>query len=402
MVLVVHRALIDEVAAEIAQEVVGWRRHLHEHPELSFEEVETAQYVFGVLSQFPHLELSRPTKTSVVARLVTGRPGMTLALRADMDALPIDEENDVPYRSRRQGVMHACGHDGHTAMLLGVAKALSKLRDNLSGEIRFIFQHAEELVPGGAQELVAQGVLDGVDAIVGQHLWQPTQTQKIGVSSGAVMASPDTFYITVNGRGGHAGRPQDNVDPIVIGAQIVTNLQQLASRYVDPLDPFVLSVTKFIGGTADNVIPNSVHLAGTVRTFRNELRDDAAVWMERVVRGIVEAHGAAYDFRYERGYAPVVNDDSLTRAVSQVLEAHFGPSSIETASPIMFGEDFSAYQQVVPGTFFFTGIYNEDKDVIYPHHHPRFNVDEDALDMGLRALIAIAVQLPVIFNHGKF
>lgn len=397
----VDKVFIERATDEVLSDVIQWRRHFHENPELSFREVETAQYIYDVLNEIEHLTLIRPTRTSVIARLTTDKPGMTLALRADIDALPIQEENDMSFKSGHDGVMHACGHDGHTAMLLGAVRILSKYRDKLSGEYLFIFQHAEELVPGGARELVDAGILDNVDAIVGEHLWQPLAAQKIGLSSGPVMASPDTFYIRVNGRGGHAGRPQENIDPIVIGAQIVTSLQNISSRYVDPFDPFVLSVTKFNGGTADNVTPNSVELAGTVRVFREALRDEAARWIEQVSRGIVQAHGATCDVRYERGYAPVVNDQTLTETVRSVLLSYFGEEMVQDADPIMFGEDFSAYQQVIPGTFLFTGIFNEDKDVVYPHHHPKFNIDEDSLQVGLQALIAIAMYLPSMYNHGN-
>lgn len=386
---------IDAQVASIQSEMIAWRRHLHEHPEVSFHEEQTAQYVYDTLSEFGHLELTRPTKTSVVARLVGAHPGMVLALRADMDALPIHEENDVSYKSRTPGVMHACGHDGHTAMLLAAAKLLSAHRDEINGEIRFIFQHAEEVIPGGAQELVKKGVLDGVDAVVGQHLWAPMETKTIGVSAGPLMASPDTFHLVITGQGGHAAQPHLNVDPIAIGAQIVTNLQHLVSRYVDPFEPLVVSVTKFIGGTADNVIPNSVELCGTVRAFRDDLRDQAAEWMERVIRGLTEAHGAHYEFHYEKGYRPVINDEEVTNRVKAALENVFPADVVQTAAPTMGGEDFSAYQTAVPGTFFFTGIYNEEKDVIYPHHHPRFNIDEDALQYGVKALLAVAYHFSV-------
>lgn len=381
---------IEQWVKAIEPDLVRWRRHLHAHPELSFEEVQTSQFVFDALSQLPELEISRPTETSVVARLVTGRPGKVLALRADMDALPITEETGLSFASQNPGVMHACGHDGHTAMLLGAAKVLHDRRDLLSGEIRFIFQHAEELNPGGAQELVDKGVLDGVDAVVGQHLWQELASCRIGVREGALMASPDTFHITIIGRGGHAAQPHLNVDPIAIAAQVVVNLQHIASRMIDPLEPFVLSVTKFIGGTADNVIPNSVELAGTVRTFREERRDLAARSMEDIIRGITSAHGASYTFHYDKGYRPVNNDPELTRFVRDVLQAELG-NLVTEAVPTMGGEDFSAYQTAAPGTFFFTGIRPVVKDA-FPHHHPRFDIDEDALAVGCRAFVAIALQ----------
>lgn len=383
---------LDDWVQAVEAQVTTWRRHFHEHPELSFEEVETSNYVYDTLSTFPGLEITRPTKTSVVATLKGSKPGKVLALRADMDALPITEENDVSYKSQRDGVMHACGHDGHTAMLLGAAKILSEHRDELVGEIRFIFQHAEELIPGGAQEIVDLGILDGVDAVVGQHLWQPMPARVIGVKSGALMAAPDTFHITVIGKGGHAAQPHLNVDPIAIGAQIVTNFQHIASRMVDPLEPFVLSVTKFIGGTADNVIPGSVELCGTVRTFNEERRDLAATWMENIVRGLTEAHGATYTFAYEKGYRPVVNDEDITSLVRDTLIDTFGAEWVQETVPTMGGEDFSAYQTAAPGTFFFTGIFSDEQGNKYPHHHARFDIDESALAVGVKAFVAIACQ----------
>ncbi|GMA60656.1 N-acyl-L-amino acid amidohydrolase [Alicyclobacillus fastidiosus] len=341
---------IDSMVQSVEEDVIAWRRHLHQHPEVSFQERETAQFVYDRLSTFPHLQLTRPTPTSVVARLSGARPGKTLALRADMDALPIYEENDVPYCSQKEGVMHACGHDGHTAMLLGAAKVLAERQADIAGDILFVFQHAEELLPGGAAELVEQGVLDGVDAVVGQHLWQPLETQRIGIRAGELMASPDTFYITILGRGGHAAQPHLNVDPIAIGAQVVTNLQHVASRLKDPLHPFVLSVTKFIGGTADNVIPGSVELCGTVRTFREELRDDAAAWMERIVRGITEAHGASYTFRYDKGYRPVINDEQLTAFVQDALVEAFGADMVTSTAPTMGERTFQRIKRLRLGS----------------------------------------------------
>ncbi|SIS62762.1 amidohydrolase [Alicyclobacillus vulcanalis] len=374
----------------IRGDLVAWRRHLHEHPELSFQERETAAFIEGEITRIGGLSISRPTETSVVAQLDTGRPGPVLALRADIDALPIEEETGLEFASKRPGVMHACGHDGHTAMLLGACKVLAAHRDELKGKLLFIFQHAEELTPGGAQELVDAGVLDGVDAVIGQHLWQGMESCRIGVRSGELMAAPDTFHIRIIGRGGHAAQPHLTVDPIAIGAEVVLSLQQLASRRVDPFEPFVLSVTKFIGGTADNVIPSEVELCGTVRTFREERRAWAEQAMEAVIRGVTEAHGATYEFRYERGYRPVVNDPALTQFVRAVLEEEFG-DLVTDAEPTMGGEDFSAYQTVAPGTFFFTGIRRPDREA-YPHHHPRFDIDEDALTVGCRALVALATR----------
>lgn len=376
----------------VKQDVISWRRHLHQNPELSFEEEKTSQFVFETLESFGELELSRPTRTSVLARLKGAEPGPVLALRADMDALPIEEENTFEFVSNTRGKMHACGHDGHTAMLLGTAKILTQIKNQIHGEVRFIFQHAEELFPGGAQEMVKAGVMEGVDSVVGIHLYSPLEVGKIAVRSGPFMAAPDTFYITIRGRGGHAAQPQSTVDPIVIAAQVVTNLQHIVSRNMDPLDPVVLSVTQFHAGTAHNIIPEKVELNGTVRSFKPELRTEVPRLMEQIVKGITEAHGATFEFKYEQGYRPVINDEQVTEKVRETLLEVFGQEVVIEGEQHMGGEDFSAYQDKVPGTFFNVGAGNVEKGIIYPHHHPKFTVDEDSLPMGVEAFINIILK----------
>jgi amidohydrolase len=385
--------MLNTMVEEVTRDVTNWRRHLHQNPELSFEEEKTAQFVYDTLSTFEGLELSRPTKTSVVARLHGGKPGRVLAIRADMDALPIPEENTFEFTSRNPGVMHACGHDGHTSMLLGTARILSGLRDRIEGEVRFLFQHAEELFPGGAEEMVQAGVMDGVDTVIGIHLWAPMEVGKIAVGAGPMMAAPDTFTIRVIGKGGHAAQPHLTVDSIAVGAQIVTNLQHVVARNMDPLDPLVLSVTKFIGGTADNVIPGAVELTGTVRSFKPELRDSVPALMERIVKGVTEAHGASYEFQYQKGYRPVINDEQVTERLQASLVEAFGEDVVVPAVPTMGGEDFSAFMQKAPGTFFYVGAGNVEEGIVYPHHHPRFTIDENALPMGVKAFVSAAFHL---------
>ncbi|MFC7392430.1 M20 family metallopeptidase [Scopulibacillus cellulosilyticus] len=381
---------LKKLVSDISADVVGWRRHLHENPELSFEEEKTADFVFETLKSFGNIELTRPTKTSVVGKITGEYPGKTLAIRADMDALPIDEENNFEFASKTPGVMHACGHDGHTAMLLGTAKILSQLKSNLHGEVRLVFQHAEELFPGGAEELVNAGVMDGVDWVIGTHLWSPLEYGKIGIVYGPMMAAPDTFHIVVKGKGGHAAIPHDTIDSIAIAAQVVTNLQHVVSRNTDPLDTLVLSVAKFIGGTAHNVIPGSVELTGTVRSFKPELRNQVPELMERVVKGVTSAHGADYEFNYEKGYRPVINHDDVTKIVEETVRDVYGSESIKHMAPNMVGEDFSAYQQAAPGTFFYVGAGNKEKGITYPHHHARFTIDEDALEKGVNIFVHAA------------
>ncbi|WP_339276356.1 amidohydrolase [Paenibacillus sp. FSL W8-0426] len=383
----------EPLTTELIEQAIAWRRHLHRHPELSFQEHETSRYIAGILESFGGLEISRPTPTSVVAKLIGAHPGKTLALRADIDALPIEEEAPIEDASRNPGVMHACGHDGHTATLLAVAKLLSARKEQLRGEIRFIFQHAEEMPPGGARELVAAGVMDGVDWVVGEHLASLLPVGQIGIAYGEMMASPDNFTILVKGYGGHAGSPHRAVDVIAIGAQIVTNLQHIVSRNADPLERLVVSIAQFTAGASHNVIPDQAIIKGTVRSFSTEVREEAERQIERIAGGVASAHGASIELDYVYGYDPVVNDEGLTRTIEAVLVETFGRDAVVHQPPSMGGEDFSAYQRVVPGTFFNIGAGNVDKGIVYPHHHPKFMIDEEALQNGILAFVKIAEHL---------
>ncbi|MFE0506526.1 M20 family metallopeptidase [Peribacillus butanolivorans] len=383
--------MIHDLIEAVKDEVIGWRRYLHKYPELSFQEEKTAQFVYETLQTFGDLEISRPTKTSIMARLIGQQPGKVIALRADMDALPIEEENNFEFVSRYPGVMHGCGHDGHTAMLLGVAKILTQLKDQIKGEVRFLFQHAEELPPGGAQEMVEAGVLDGVDMIIGAHLSSNLPLGKIGLSYGPAMAGADTFKITVVGKGGHASQPELAIDPITIGTQVVSNLQHIVSRYQDAQETLVISVTQFHGGSAINVIPSKVTIGGSVRSFNPEMRENIPNFIERILKGITEAHGATYEFDYQFGYAPTINDKEITQLMDETVCERFGEESREIIKPIMGSEDFSAYQKAVPGSYVQIGARNEEKGIIYPHHHPKFTIDEQALQYGVK-----------LFVHGTF
>ncbi len=373
--------------------VIGWRRHLHRNPELSFHEERTAQFVADTLAEFGGLEITRPTPTSVVARLSGGRgPGRVLAVRADMDALPIQEKNTHEFVSRNDGVMHACGHDGHTAMLLGAVKVLVGRRDELAGEVRFIFQHAEELAPGGAEELVRAGVMDGVDLVIGAHLWLFSPVGQVGVKDGPLMAAPDRFLITIRGSGGHAAAPQFTVDPVVVAAEAVINLQHIVSRNLDPFAPAVVSVTRIQGGTTNNVIPESVELEGTVRTVDPALRVKVPGLMRRILEGVTSAHGAEFTLAYEEGYRPVINDATASALLRRAVVRALGREMLVEALPTMGGEDFSAYQQRAPGSFFFIGARDEATGKVFPHHHERFDLDERALDHGTRIFVAAALE----------
>ena len=381
-----------ETVASVRDDVIGWRRYLHQNPERSFHEERTAQFIADTLAGFGGLEISRPTPTSVVARLKGPIRGPVLAIRADIDALPIDERNTHEFVSRNPGTMHACGHDGHTAILLGAVRVLVGHRDSLAGEVRFIFQHAEELYPGGAEELVQAGVMDGVDTVIGAHLWLPLEVGKIGVKSGSLMAAPDTVRITITGSGGHAAQPHITVDPIAVAAQVITNLQHVVSRNVDPLHPAVLSITRITGGTTHNVIPGSVEMEGTVRTLDAELRNEMPRLIERIIAGVTSAHGASYTLDYERGYRPVVNNENAANLIRRAVVDALGKEFLIEASPSMGGEDFSAYQQRAPGAFFYVGARCEEHGIVHPHHHERFDIDERALDYGTRIFVSAALK----------
>lgn len=378
---------VQNLVNGVKDEVIRWRRYLHRNPEVSFHEEKTSDFVYQTLISFGNLEVSRPTRTSVMARLIGYQPGKVLAIRADMDALPIQEENTFDFVSENPGVMHACGHDGHTAVLLGTAKVLSSLKEKIKGEVRFLFQHAEEMLPGGAEEMVHAGVMDGVDQVIGQHLWSPIETGKIGIGYGPVMASMDTFYLTIQGKGGHAAMPHQTIDSIVIATQVVSNLQQIVSRNIDPIDPVVLSVTKFIGGTTHNVIPDTVEIVGTTRTLNSSVRESLPQRMEEIIEGITKAHHATYTFNYEFGYRPVDNDNSVTSVIEEIANNVVGKQNVIQVRPTMGGEDFSAYQQKAPGTFFFVGAGNAEKGITYPHHHPKFTIDEDSLEIALKMFL---------------
>jgi len=381
----------------IRNQVIAWRRYLHRNPELSFHEERTAQFITdtlaAILANAPGSEITRPTPTSVAARLVGAQPGPVLAMRADIDALPITESNTHDFVSTAPGVMHACGHDGHTAMLLGAAKVLAGMRDVLRGEVRFVFQHAEELAPGGAEELVEAGVMDGVDMVIGAHLWLQLAVGKVAVKSGPLMAANDTFRITIIGAGGHGAIPQQTIDSIAIAAQVVTNLQHVVSRNIDPIEPAVLTIGRIAGGTTSNVIPGAVELEGTVRMLTPELRARIPELMERVVAGITAAHGARYTLEFDRGYRPVVNDPDAADLVRRAVIRGVGADALVEATPTMAAEDFSAYQQRAPGAFFFVGARNEERGIIHPHHHECFDLDERALDIGTRVFVAAAMEL---------
>ncbi|WP_285871505.1 MULTISPECIES: M20 family metallopeptidase [Metabacillus] len=371
---------------DVNEEMIDIRRHLHQHPELSFEEVETPKFIANYHEKLGHEVRTNVGGRGVVATLKGGKPGPTVALRADFDALPIQEENEFSYKSKVDGVMHACGHDGHTAALLGLAKVLNQMKNELEGNIVFIHQHAEELPPGGAIAMIEDGCLDGVDVIFGTHLWATVPLGEIGYRVGPFMAAPDRFDIKIQGYGGHGSQPELTKDSIVIGGQLINNLQQIVSRRVSPLDSAVVSVCSFEAKNPYNIIADSASLTGTVRTFKEDVREFIEKEIERVVKGTCLVTDADYSYTYSKGYPATVNHKEETEFLAKVAEMAPNVESVKEHELIMGGEDFAYYLQHVKGTFFMTGAQIAGREKTYPHHHPKFDFDEKALLIAAQVL----------------
>ncbi|MED1782938.1 amidohydrolase [Brevibacillus fortis] len=365
---------------EIYPELVSFRRDLHMYPELSFQEENTAKKVADKLASFGIEVQTGVGGMGVVGLLRGGKPGKTVALRADFDALPIQDEKEVPYKSRIPGVMHACGHDIHTSGLLGVAQVLSEFRDELPGNVVFLHQFAEELPPGGAKAMVEAGCLEGVDVVYGAHVASELPVGIVGIGHGYITAAADSFEIVLYGKGGHGAYPHTSVDPIVLGSQVVMNLQQIASRQVDPLKQVVLSVCSFVGGgEAFNVIPDQVRLKGTVRTYDEEVRVAVEQSLKRIVEASCQAVGATCEIMYQRGYPASWNDETETPLLVAEAKRIFGEERVLKIPPGMGGEDFAYFAQERPATFFMVGGRNPEIQATYPHHHPKFDVDERSM-----------------------
>ncbi|MBP1307445.1 amidohydrolase [Paenibacillus sp. 1182] len=374
------------------QELIAWRRHLHQHPELSFEETNTSAFIADQLRSFGIEVRTNVGGNGVLGFLEGGQPGRTIAFRADFDALPIQDEKEVPYKSTVPGVMHACGHDGHTAALLGVARVLSHNREALKGKLVFIFQHAEEKPPGGAKFMIEDGCLDGVEAVYGIHLASEIPFGKIGLKSGPAMAAVDAFTIQINGKGGHGARPHQTVDSIVIGSQIVNGLQQVVSRRVDPIESAVLTIGVFQAGTAFNVIADKAKIEGTVRTFNKEVRKEVENEIRSIVKGLTEAYHAGYEMDYLNGYPSLVNAEAETERVRELIGRLYGADAFLDLKPVMGAEDFAYYLEQRPGAFIHVGARNEDERTHFAHHHPHFDFDERALLVSGHIFLALALE----------
>ncbi|MBX2871113.1 MAG: amidohydrolase [Saprospiraceae bacterium] len=386
---------VQALAQQYHEEVIQLRRHIHQHPELSFHEVETGKFIAGKLKDWG-IPFEHGVADNGVVGLIEGKKGKgrVVALRADIDALPITEANDVPYKSKNDGVMHACGHDVHSSSLLGTAKILNELKDQITGTIKLIFQPAEEMLPGGASIMIKEGVLENPApaSIFGQHVHPPLQVGKVGFRPGMYMASTDELYMTVTGKGGHGAIPQNCIDPIVITSQIITALQQVVSRRANPTMPSVLTFGYIAStGGSTNVIPNEVKLKGTFRTYDEDWRYEAHRIMKEVAEGMAKAMGGACELQVANGYPALINNPDLTRNAKAYAVEYLGSDNVVDLPMRMTGEDFAYYSQVMPACFYRLGTGNPAKGINSPIHTNTFNVDEHCLQVstGLMAWMTL-------------
>jgi len=373
------------------QQLIETRRDLHAHPELAFEETRTASVVAERLKSIGLSPRTGVGRTGVIATIEGGKPGKTVLLRADMDALPIQEENEIPYRSQHAGRMHACGHDCHTSILLGVATRLAASSASLPGRAKLVFQPAEE-AGDGAQSMIRDGALldPRPDAAFGLHVWQDLDLGMVGVTAGPMMAAVDAFRVTVTGLGAHAAAPQLGVDPVVCLAQMITALQTIASREADPLQALVVSVTQLEAGSAFNIIPPSATMHGTVRVFDPSLWAEMPGRFERIVQGVAQAFRCTAQIEYDRCNGPTVNDPRMAEIARAAAIEVVGEKHVTGDVRTMGGEDFSAFLLEVPGCFIAIGSRNAGRGLVHGHHHPRFDVDEDCLAIGAEVLLRTA------------
>jgi len=385
---------IRSLAANYHSDIIACRRHLHQHPELSFHEVETQKFVENKLKEFGITDMKRMAGTGIVA-LVKGKnpEKKTVALRADMDALPITETNNKEYKSQNKGVMHACGHDVHSSSLLGVARILSEIKDDFEGTVKFIFQPGEEKLPGGASMMIKEGVLENPkpQSVIGQHVMPQIDAGKVGFRKGLYMASTDELYVTVKGKGGHGAMPHLVIDPVLIASNIIVSLQQIVSRRAKPTVPSVLSFGKFIANGATNVIPDEVKLEGTFRTMNEEWRSEAHQKMKHLAEAIAEGMGGKCEFDIVRGYPFLINNEELTTRSRRFAEDYLGKENVEDLEIWMAAEDFAFYSQQAPSCFYRLGVRNERKGITSSVHTSTFDIDESALatGMGLMAWITL-------------
>ncbi len=376
---------IKQLVEHFMPAIIGIRRTLHSIPEPSYGEEKTAKFIENFLKDL-NVNYRRIGKTAIVADFDTGKDGVFVAVRADMDALPIEEKTGLEFASEHPGYMHACGHDGHMAILLGLIMAVNKIKNRFSGSFRFIFQPAEEKPPhGGAKGLIESDVLKGVNFILGYHIIPTLETGKLAILSGPVMAAADEFEITIKSKGGHASCPEKTVDTILVAAKVVDALNSIVSRMISPFEPVVISCGEIHGGFAFNIIPDSVVIRGTVRAFNNELRAFVPQKIEEIVAGITKAFGAEFDFTYVKCYPPLINDESTAQFLQNVAMSTFGKNCIVDMKPLMGAEDFSAYLKHIKGCYFFIGGGKQNARNHYLHS-PFYDFDEQALRIGVTIL----------------
>jgi amidohydrolase len=382
-----------EQARQFADQLRAWRRYLHARPELSGQEENTARFIAAELRKLGLDPTERVADTHGLTADLRVTEGPAIALRADFDALPILEETGVEYASTTAGVMHACGHDAHVAMLLGAARLLIRHKDRLRRSVRFVFQPHEELYPGGARAMVAGAVLRDVESILGIHVCTNLPIGQLGTRAGPFMAAVNPFRIVITGKGGHAAMPDDCVDPVVAAAHVIVALQTIVSRCVPITEPAVVSVTQLQAGSADNIIPNEATLVGTIRTFDEDVRMQVCDRVREIATGVAQAHRASAAVEISPGYPVLINATEQTqRALDAARHIGIDEARLLTLAPQGGGEDFAYYCREIPGCFVFLGAANQAKDCAYPHHHPRFNIDEDVLPWGtaLHAQFALA------------
>lgn len=374
---------------QLTLQAIEDRRHFHQNPELSWQEYHTAKYIKERLQKL-NIEILDYPEPHVIGYIKGSKGDKTIALRADMDALPIQEEGDKPYKSKNPGVSHACGHDGHMAVLLAAAEHLVSHKDEISPNILLIFQSCEEYDPSGAKDLVDKGVLEEVDAIYGIHLWQPLKKGKIGIAHGPMMAAADDITITIEGSGGHGSMPHETVDPIYISTHIIQAIQSIVSRNTDPIESKVISIGNIEAGKSYNIIPNTVSMKGTVRGFSLETLDYIENRLNEIVNGICRTFNAKGVLDYRKGTPPLINHIENSKLVENVVRKNFGDTTFEEIKPVMGAEDFSHYLLHRPGAFIFVGMGGEKSK--YPHHHPRFDIDEDVLKDAIKLMVEIVKQ----------
>jgi amidohydrolase len=373
------------VDKEVENYVILMRRYFHENPELSHKELYTSKKIEEELKSIG-ISPVRIAGTGIIAEIASENKGKCVAVRADMDALPIIEENEVPYKSKNQGVMHACGHDAHMAMLLGLAKLLVKYKKKLHGKVRLLFQPAEEEPPGGAIEMIKEGALDGVDFIIGQHVMSSFPSGTIGVYKKEMMANADEFRIKIIGKGGHGAYPHMSIDPVIVAAMVIVDAQTITSRRINPINPSVVSFGTIIAGTKNNIIPPYVEMTGTTRTLDQANRENVKRELERIISGICNAHNSTYEFEYVKGYNALTNNEWVSTIIEQSATEVVGKDRVLHPPPAMGGEDFSNYLTKIPGAYYRLGVGNDSKGTVSPHHSPTFDIDESALKYGVEVL----------------